>query len=83
MPIPQVNWNCDDINLETKVFANGEANKNSTLYLKYTVTNNSLLQIKSGSLFLLIRPFQVNPYYQFLNLPGGVGKINSIKEIER
>ena len=30
--------------------------------------------------FCLIRPFQVNPYYQFLNLPGGVGKINSIKE---
>ena len=34
------------------------------------------------SLFLLIRPYQVNPQYQFLNLPGGVGKINSIKEID-
>ncbi len=33
-------------NLETKVFANGEANKNSTLYLKYTVTNNSSVQKK-------------------------------------
>ena len=81
LPIPQVNWICDDIKLETKVFANGEANKNSTLYLKYTVTNNSSVQ-KKGSLFLLIRPYQVNPHYQFLNLPGGVGKINSIKEID-
>ena len=81
LPIPQVNWICDDIKLETKVFANGEANKNSTLYLKYTVTNNSSVQ-KKGSLFLLIRPYQVNPQYQFLNLPGGVGKINSIKEID-
>ena len=35
-----------------------------------------------GSLFLLIRPYQVNPHYQFLNYPGGVGKINSIKEID-
>ena len=81
LPISQVNWICDDIKLETKVFANGEANKNSTLYLKYTVTNNSSVQ-KKGSLFLVIRPYQVNPQYQFLNLPGGVGKINSIKEID-
>jgi hypothetical protein len=81
LPIPQVNWIYDDIKLETKVFANGEANKNSTLYLKYTVTNNSSIQ-KKVSLFLLIRPYQVNPQYQFLNLPGGVGKINSIKEID-
>ena len=67
------------VNLEIKTFANGEANKNSILYLKYTITNNSA-EPKSGNLFLIIRPFQVNPYYQFLNLTGGAGKINSIKE---
>ena len=33
-----------------------------------------------GEFYLVVRPFQVNPYYQFLNLEGGVGKINSIKE---
>ncbi|NWF51360.1 MAG: discoidin domain-containing protein [Ignavibacteriaceae bacterium] len=81
LPIPKVTWNCDEVNLETKIFANGEANKNSTLYLKYILTNNSSAA-KSVSLFLLIRPFQVNPHYQFLNLAGGVGKIKSIKETD-
>lgn len=80
LPIPKVNWNCDSVNLETKAFANGEPIKNTVLYLKYAITNNSSSG-KTGSLFLLVRPLQVNPHYQFLNLPGGVGKINSIKEI--
>ncbi|MCJ7553675.1 MAG: hypothetical protein MUO34_07300, partial [Ignavibacteriaceae bacterium] len=79
LPIPKVKWSCDSVNLETKVFASGEANKNSVLYLKYTITNNSAIQ-KKGILYLMIRPFQVNPYYQFLNLQGGTGKIDSIKE---
>ena len=79
LPIPKVNWNCEGMNLAIKAFTNGEANKNSILYLKYTLTNNSSSQ-KNGNLFLLIRPFQVNPHYQFLNLAGGVAKINSIGE---
>jgi len=79
LPIPKVNWNCSDLNLEVAAFANGEANINSTLYLKYKLSNNSELQ-KEGKLFLLIRPYQVNPYYQWLNDPGGVGKINSLYE---
>lgn len=79
LPIPKVYWDCEGVGLETKAFANGEANKNSVLYLKYTVSNNTLKQ-KKGKLFLLIRPFQVNPYYQFLNLTGGVSKISSIEK---
>ncbi len=79
LPIPKVTWNTDKINLDIKIFANGEANKNSNLYLKYTITNNSSSP-QIGNLFLLIRPFQVNPYYQFLNLQGGAGKISSIRE---
>ncbi len=79
LPIPSVNWLCSGIELETKTFANGEANINSNLYLSYRLKNTSS-DSKSGSLFLLIRPYQVNPHYQFLNLPGGAGKINSIQE---
>ena len=37
-------------------------------------------QPKDFEFFLLIRPYQVNPYYQFLNLTGGAGKIYLIKE---
>ncbi|MDM8003097.1 MAG: hypothetical protein QUS66_09350, partial [Bacteroidota bacterium] len=33
--------------------------------------------------YLLVRPFQVNPYYQFLNTVGGVGKIVSASEREK
>ncbi|MFZ2322692.1 MAG: discoidin domain-containing protein [Ignavibacteriaceae bacterium] len=79
LPIPKVNWTCDEVNIETKIFANGKPNQNSILYFKYTITNNSSDQ-KNGKLFLLIRPFQVNPYYQFLNLTGGVGKISFLQE---
>ena len=81
LPLPKVSWDCDELKLETKIFADGEANQNSILYLKYVITNNSSMS-KIGSLFLLIRPFQVNPYYQFLNLTGGVSKINKIKEFD-
>jgi hypothetical protein len=65
--------------LKIKAFTSGKENKNSTLFLKYTV-KSIFSSAKSLSLCLLIRPFQVNPHYQFLNLEGGVGKINSIKE---
>lgn len=79
LPIPSVNWDCNGVKLETKIFAEGKANGNSILYLKYKIINN-LDKKTDGSLFLLIRPFQVNPFYQFLNLVGGVSKINSINE---
>lgn len=79
LPIPSVKWQCDGIELETKIFANGDANINSNLYLSYKLKNTSS-DNKSGSLYLLIRPYQVNPHYQFLNLPGGAGKINSLRE---
>jgi hypothetical protein len=79
LPIPTVEWNCGDINFNVEAFANGEANINSTLYLKYKITNNTSSQ-KDGKLFLMIRPYQVNPHYQWLNDPGGVGKINSLIE---
>ncbi len=35
---------------------------------------------KPIDIYLLIRPFQVNPYYQWLNLTGGAGKIKSLTE---
>lgn len=81
LPIPSVSWNCDDVKLNVTAFANGEANVNSNLYIKYSLLDNSL-QNKKGVLYLLVRPFQVNPHYQWLNDPGGAGKIHSIKEQE-
>lgn len=83
LPIPSVMWDLTNgINFSVKAFASGEANKSSVLYLKYSLKNTSEKNNKDGQLYLIIRPFQVNPYYQFLNLEGGVGKINSIKEAD-
>lgn len=79
LPIPKVEWNFDNVTFNITAFANGQANKNSTLYLKYNLVNNSNSK-KDGKIFLMLRPYQVNPHYQWLNDPGGVGKIKSLKE---
>ncbi len=75
---PTVNWNCKGIEFSTSVASGGKANQSSVLEIRYSFTNttNEVIEFEA---FLLIRPFQVNPYYQFLNLPGGTGKINSIR----
>jgi hypothetical protein len=78
LPIPIVRWRKNDLALEIKSFAEGETNKNSILYSLYKVKNNGDEGIK-GKLLLLIRPFQVNPYYQWLNISGGVSGISGIK----
>lgn len=78
LPIPSVQWNYNNLKLEIKSFADGKANENSTLFIIYKLKNETN-QTKSGNLFLAIRPFQVNPYYQWLNFNGGVAKISSIE----
>jgi len=77
--IPTVTWQLKDLKFETSVTATGEANKSSKLDIRYTFRNTST-KPQDFEFYLLIRPYQVNPYYQFLNHPGGIGKIKSIKE---
>ena len=77
---PTVTWNLDDVTFVTGITAFGEANVNSRLNIGYYLKNNST-EPKDIELFLLLRPYQVNPYYQFLNFPGGAGVINSIHEV--
>ncbi|HVO75248.1 MAG TPA: hypothetical protein VMT35_14555 [Ignavibacteriaceae bacterium] len=88
LPVPSVLWKYGGLNLRVKVFSAGETNlprhaedmtgKNSTLYLIYTLKNNST-ERKDGNFYLAVRPFQVNPYYQWLNVTGGAARISSIK----
>jgi hypothetical protein len=78
LPIPSVTWNYNDLLLETKAFAWGLENLGSGLHLMYRLKNNST-ENRKGNLFLAIRPFQVNPYYQWLNITGGTAEIDSIK----
>ncbi len=76
LPIPSVKWNLENIEFETKIFADGNPNE-SVLYISYNIKNKSD-HTQSGNLYLAIRPFQVNPPWQFLNWPGGTAKINNI-----
>jgi hypothetical protein len=77
--IPTVSWQLKDMKFETSVTATGEANTNSKLDIRYSFKNTSD-KVKDFEFYLMILPYQVNPYYQFLNHPGGAGKIKSIKE---
>lgn len=76
--LPTVTWQCGGLKFITGVTSTGDANENSVLDISYKFENQSE-QPLDFEFYLLIRPFQVNPYYQFLNLTGGVGKINSVK----
>jgi len=77
--VPSVSWQCGSLKFVTGVTAGGEANKNSVLDIRYefeNITNKTV----DFEFYLLLRPYQVNPYYQALNLTGGAGKIYSIRE---
>ena len=76
LPIPCVTWKQTDFRLDTKLFAHGKPD-HSILYITYDLKNTSGTTIE-GNLYLAIRPFQVNPPWQFLNFPGGTAKIESI-----
>ena len=76
LPLPQVTWSTKDLDLTINAFAGGPADS-SVLYARYRIANTSK-KYKRLILYLAIRPFQVNPPWQFLNLPGGVARVDSI-----
>lgn len=77
--VPSVTWQLNDLKFICGVTSAGVANESSRMDISYSFENISN-QPKDFEFYLLIRPYQVNPYYQFLNLTGGAGKIKSIKE---
>ncbi|HEX2693757.1 MAG TPA: discoidin domain-containing protein, partial [Gemmatimonadaceae bacterium] len=76
LPLPRVNWTTGDVDLSITPFAAGPVDS-SVLYVRYRVSNNSR-KYKKLTLYLAARPFQVNPPWQFLNLAGGVARIDTI-----
>jgi hypothetical protein len=81
LPIPTVSWKTSPIELEVTAFPSG-AREASSLYLRYLVTNRSSTR-QRATLYLAVRPLQVNPPTQFLNAPGGVSPIRDIRHVER
>ncbi len=76
LPIPTVRREYSGVALTVTALADGEAGR-SVLMLRYDLRNTSQTK-QSGHLFLAVRPFQVNPTYQWLNNEGGFAKTPSI-----
>lgn len=75
LPMPVVVWQNPEIQLKITAFADGQPDS-SLLFLQYELLNRRQ-KTQTGHFYLAIRPFQVNPSYQFLNSPGGTAKIHS------
>jgi hypothetical protein len=76
LPIPTVTWSAGDMALDVTAWGTGRP-ESSSVAVRYRVSNRGGSR-KAVTLFLAIRPFQVNPPYQFLNLPGGTARIGDI-----
>jgi hypothetical protein len=76
LPVPSVTWTTDALSLEITPFADGEQGS-SILIARYRLRNRGE-QRTTGRLALAIRPFQVLPPWQELNVTGGVAAVDMI-----
>jgi hypothetical protein len=76
LPIPSVDWRDGGLKLKVTAFVAGTAS-DATLHLRYRVRNERD-EHEHVELFLVVRPFQVNPSWQSLNMVGGVSEIRDI-----
>ena len=81
LPIPSVQWNTTPVALLVTAFASGQPGA-SILHARYRVENRTRIR-QAAALYVAIRPFQVNPSWQFLNTTGGVAPIHSLARSEK
>jgi len=72
LPIPKVTWRGAGWTLTTTAFADGR--QGGWLNARYVLRNDGAAA-RELELVLAVRPFQVNPPQQFLNITGGVSPI--------
>ena len=77
LPIPTVHREYGRLTFEVTAFVDGGPGR-AVLWTRYRLINHDT-DGRSPTLFLAIRPFQVNPSWQFLAVPGGVAPIDSIR----
>ena len=80
LPIPSVRWLTGDLELTVTAFAApapGPGPDVPALIGRYRVRNVGTGVVKT-TLYLALRPFQVNPPEQFLAVPGGVAPLHTI-----
>ena len=76
LPIPSVNWLHERLALKVTAVAAGTP-ESSTLHVRYRIENRTDV-FKDVTLFVAVRPFQVLPPWQNLNLVGGVSPIHDL-----
>lgn len=77
LPIPSVDWNTDKgIRLTVTGFAAGPVGA-SSLLARYRIRNQAKGPVRT-TLFLALRPFQVNPPWQFLGTMGGAAPLHRL-----
>jgi len=81
LPLPTVWWKNHDVGLEIAPVATG-APRSSTVWVRYRVTNHAALR-RDVLLHLALRPFQVLPPWQTLNVIGGARRVRDVAFAER
>jgi len=81
LPIPTVRWEHESYWLSITAFAAGQPGE-SALYARYRLENLSP-DPRHVTLYLAMRPFQVNPPWQSLNMSGGVSPIRTLDYVNR
>ena len=76
LPIPSVTWSSAALKLQITAFA-ADSPSSSALYARYRITNTGVTTM-TPTLYLTLRPFQVNPSWQFLATPGGDARVQRI-----
>jgi hypothetical protein len=76
LPVPSVAWEAGPLRTTVTAFAAG-APEASTTYARYRVENRGA-EAADATLFLALRPLQVNPPWQFLNVQGGVARVKEV-----
>jgi hypothetical protein len=76
LPLPHVRWESPEIALEVSPIVAGSAEA-PRLLIRYALTNADAAESREATLDLMFRPFQVLPPWQWLNVPGGVGKLRT------
>ncbi|NCC51586.1 MAG: hypothetical protein EOM20_10255 [Spartobacteria bacterium] len=72
LPLPRVSWKAPDVRMDIDAFCWGPEDR-STTYVNYRIRNHSAQPV-SGRLYLAIRPFEVNPPWQW----GGFTRIDHL-----
>ena len=81
LPIPSVHWSTQPVALTVTAFVIGQPGS-SQLYARYRLENRAAAR-QPATLYVAVRPFQVNPSWQFLNTSGGVANIRSLRYTDR